>query len=112
MCGVSLLDRIRSEELRKLLGILDIGEMLRRARLRRFGHIMRKEEDDWVKRCMKMEVEGNVPEGRRKTWTEGRAREASHFHSKNIKNRKKKIKKIKKKVTEKKKGGFLLFAVV
>ena len=46
--------------------ILDIGEMLRR--LRWFGHVMRKEDDDWVKRCMNLEVEGNVPRGPRKTW--------------------------------------------
>ena len=49
------------------MGILDIGEMLRRARLRWFGHVMRKEDDDWVKRCMNLEVEGNAPKFPRKT---------------------------------------------
>ncbi len=68
MCGVSLLDHIRSEDLRKRMGILGIEEMLRRARLRWFGHVMRKEDDDWVKRCMNLEVEGNAPKGPRKTW--------------------------------------------
>ena len=68
MCGVSLLDHIRSDVLRKRLNILDIGEVLRRARLRWFGHVMRKEDDDWVKRCMDIVVEGKLPRGPRKTW--------------------------------------------
>ena len=29
---------------------------------------MRKEDDDWVKRCMDIEVVGKVPRGPRKTW--------------------------------------------
>ena len=68
MCGVTLRDHIRSEELRKSMGILSIEEMLRRARLRWFGHVMRKEYNDWVKRCTKLEVQGNTSKGPRKTW--------------------------------------------
>jgi hypothetical protein len=68
MCGVSLLDHIRSEDLRHRMGILDIGEMLRRARLRWFGHVMRKDDYDAVKKCMDLEVEGTAPRGPRKTW--------------------------------------------
>ena len=49
ICGVSLCDRITSEELRKRLGITNIGEILRRARLRWFGHVMRKDDNSWVK---------------------------------------------------------------
>jgi hypothetical protein len=38
--------------------------------LRWFGHVERKEDDDWVKRCTRMEVVGKRPRGRpRKTWT-------------------------------------------
>jgi hypothetical protein len=37
--------------------------------LRWFGHVERKEDDDWVKRCTRMEVVGKRPRGRpRKTW--------------------------------------------
>ena len=54
--------------LRKRLKIPDIGEMLRRARLRWFGHVMRKDDDDWVKRCMNLTVEGTAPRGKKKTW--------------------------------------------
>ena len=68
MCGVSLLDKIKSEELRKRMEILDIGEMLRMARLRWFGHVMRMDEDNWVKKCMNLEVQGTVARGPRKTW--------------------------------------------
>ena len=68
ICGVSLCDRIASEELRKRLGITNIGEILRRARLRWFGHVMRKDDNSWVKNCMFLEVEGKVPKGNRKTW--------------------------------------------
>ena len=68
MCGVSLLDHIRSEDLRKRMEILSIEEMLRRARLRWFGHVMRKDDDDWVKKCMDLEVEGTALKGPRKTW--------------------------------------------
>jgi hypothetical protein len=38
-------------------------------RLRWFGHVERKEDDDWVKRFTRMEVVGKRPRGRpRKTW--------------------------------------------
>jgi hypothetical protein len=37
--------------------------------LRCIGHVERKRDDDWLKRCTRMEVEGNRPRGRpRKTW--------------------------------------------
>ena len=40
-----------------------------RARLRWFGHIERKSDEDWVKRVTNLEVEGNRPAGRpKKTW--------------------------------------------
>jgi hypothetical protein len=47
MCGVSLTDRIHSEDLRDLVGVEPIGEVYRRNRLRWFGHVERKEDDDW-----------------------------------------------------------------
>jgi hypothetical protein len=50
MCGVSLRDRIHSEDLRDWVGVEPIGEVCRRNRLRWFGHVERKEDDDWVSR--------------------------------------------------------------
>jgi len=35
------------------------------------GHVLRKDDDDWVKKCMVYEVEGSRPRGRpKKTWKE------------------------------------------
>jgi len=36
-----------------------------------YGHVLRKEDNDWVKKCMEYRVEGARPRGRpKKTWTE------------------------------------------
>ena len=44
---------------------------LQRNRLRWYGHVLRKEDNDWVKKCMEYEVEGAKPRGRpKKTWRE------------------------------------------
>ena len=38
-------------------------------RLRWYGHVMRKGDEDWVKKCLENRVEGRRPVGRRKsTW--------------------------------------------
>ena len=43
--------------------------MVRRGRLRCYGHVVRKEENDWVKKVMSFNVEGTRPSGRpKKTW--------------------------------------------
>ena len=63
MCGVKLNERKKSEELRELLG-LD-----QKSRLRWFGHVERKDDNDWVKGCITWEVEGIRQRGRpKKTW--------------------------------------------
>ena len=51
MCGVKLRDRVSSRELR--------GRQ--QNRLRWYGHVLRKEDNDWVKKCMENEVEGTRP---------------------------------------------------
>jgi len=34
-------------------------------------HVLQKEDNDWVKKCMEYEVEGSIPRGRpRRTWRE------------------------------------------
>jgi len=49
----------------------DIAFVLQQNRLRWYGHVLRKEDDDWVKKCMEYEVEGPRPRGRPKeTWRE------------------------------------------
>jgi len=69
MCGVKLQDRVPSKELRERLGLDDIISVLQQNRLRRYGHVLRKEDNDWVKKCMEYEVKGVRPRGRpKKTW--------------------------------------------
>ena len=43
--------------------------MIIKSRLRWFGHVERKDDSDWVKRCITWEVEGVRQRGRpKKTW--------------------------------------------
>ena len=46
MCGVSLKDRKRSVDLYSLLRVQSVAEVVRRGRLRWFGHVERKSGDD------------------------------------------------------------------
>ena len=71
MCGVKLQDRVPSKELIGRLELQDIISVLQRNRLRWYGHVLWKEDNDWVKKCMDYEVEGTRPRGRpKKTWRE------------------------------------------
>src|SRR5277367_2623468 len=71
MCGVTLKHRQRSQDLLERLGIVGVAERVRRGRLRWFGHVERKNADDWVKKCREMVVEGSKSRGRnKKTWME------------------------------------------
>ena len=71
MCGVKLKDRLPSKELRERLGVDDIALILQQNRLRWHGHVLRKDDDDWVKKCMEYEVEGSRPRKRpKRTWKE------------------------------------------
>jgi hypothetical protein len=54
MYGISLRDRVPSEELRVWVGVEAISDVCMRNRLRWFGHVERKEDDDWVKRCARL----------------------------------------------------------
>jgi len=67
MCGIKLKDRFPSKELRERLGIDDIALVLQQNMLHWYGHVLRKEDDDWVKKCMEYEVEGPRP---KTTWRE------------------------------------------
>ena len=58
MCGVSMKDRRTSEGLRRLFGIEPITTVIRSGRLRWYGHVMRKNVEHWVKKCMDIIVEG------------------------------------------------------
>ena len=54
---------------RERLEIEDIISVLQQNRLEWYGHVLRKEDNDWVKKCMEYEVEGSRPRGRpKRTW--------------------------------------------
>jgi len=56
--------------LRERLGIDDIL-ILQQKRLGWYGHVLQKEDTDWVKKCMEYEVQGSRPTSRpKKTWRE------------------------------------------
>ena len=61
-----LQDRVPSKGLRERLGLDDIISVLQQNRLRWYGHVLQKEDNDWVKKCMECEVEGAWPGGRPK----------------------------------------------
>jgi len=45
--------------------------VIQQNRLQWYGHVLQKEDNEWVKKCMEYEVEGARPRGRpKKTWRE------------------------------------------
>jgi len=54
-----------------LLEIYDTITVIQQHRLRWYGHVLRKDENDWMKKCMDFEVEGVRPRSKpKKTWSE------------------------------------------
>ena len=70
MCGVKLKDRESSEELMNRLGLKERVEHLAKANgVRWYGHVLRKEKDDILRRALAFEVDGVRRRGRpKKTW--------------------------------------------
>ena len=70
MSGESLRRRYTVAELRGLLGLKDVASVLRSRRLRWYGHLERKDDQDWIKKVWKgWDVPGPRPVGRpRQTW--------------------------------------------
>jgi len=62
-------DKVLSKELSERLGIDYIILVLQQNRLQWYGHVLRKADTDWVKKCMEYEVEGSRPRGRpKRSW--------------------------------------------
>src|SRR6266496_1083474 len=69
MCRVSLKDGKSSEELLSRLGIVSVVEIVKKDRLRWFGHVERKMAEDWISKYRELEVDGGRGKGRpKKTW--------------------------------------------
>jgi len=67
--SLSLRDGKASAELLSRLGLASVSEVVEKNRLRWFGHVEKKDVEDWVSRCRKLEVVGNRGRGRpRKSW--------------------------------------------
>src|SRR6218665_850401 len=63
---VSLRDRRRNEDIREVLGVACITDKVREARMRWFGHVMRREDGCCIKRIINAEVYGRRSRGRQK----------------------------------------------
>jgi len=59
--ALSYKDRVPSKGLRERLGLDDRTSVLQQNRLRWYGHMLRKEDSDWVKKFMEYEVESTKP---------------------------------------------------
>ena len=67
--GVTRKDKIRNEYVRGAAKIAKLGDKIRNARLRWYGHVKRREEDYVGKRIMEMVVPGIRKRGRpRRRW--------------------------------------------
>ena len=64
MCGVTLKDRCKSEELRKRLNTEDVAGVIIKSRLIWFGYLERKDGGVWALACRNMFVPGNAGKGR------------------------------------------------
>ena len=69
MCNVRPEDDIGSDAILSMLGIEDLSSIIRRTRLRWFGHVERSE--GWINRVRKLKIESKKGPGRpKKTWEE------------------------------------------
>ena len=69
MAGVRLRDGVPSAEVLERCGLESIIMQMRRRRLRWFGHVVRREEEEPIGNAYRMEIPGRQPRGRpRKTW--------------------------------------------
>ena len=69
MCGVTLQTRVPSEDLLHNSGLVDIRRVLKRNRLRMFGHVARRGINEPLGKIRRLEAPGRRPPGRpKKTW--------------------------------------------
>ena len=64
--GVSLMERIESEDIRKRAGVCKITDKARESRMRWYGHVVRRDEDDLIRSAKEMAVEGRRSRGRQR----------------------------------------------
>ena len=64
--GVTRMDKIRNEYIRGTAQVRRFGEKIREARLRWYGHVLRKDDGCTGRRMLRMELPGNSKRGRPK----------------------------------------------
>ena len=64
MCGVTKLDKIRNERIRRTTKVGEITKKVQEIRLMWYGHVMRREEHYVGRRAMVMKVQGRRKRGR------------------------------------------------
>ena len=71
MSGATQKDRRTCEELRQGLSIESVDRVVSRGRLRWYGHVKRKNADDWVSKCRNLVMVGGTRKERgKKRWIE------------------------------------------
>ena len=66
---VSRRDHMLNEEIRRILHVSPIDEVMRRGRLRWFGHVQRRDATNVTRRAMELAIPGTRRRGRpKKTW--------------------------------------------
>ncbi|XP_070000722.1 uncharacterized protein [Penaeus vannamei] len=65
-CGHTLKDHVRNEVIREIFGIMPITERFRKARLRWFGHVKRRDEEYAGRRVLEMAPPARRRKGRPK----------------------------------------------
>ena len=60
MCGISMKEKRTNEELKRLFGVEPITTVIRSGRLRWYGHVMRKGDEDWGKKCIELKAEDRL----------------------------------------------------
>ena len=69
MSHATFKDRTPSKDLLTKFDLLPVRRVVQRNRLRWFGHVVRMDNDNWVKKYMTLEVNGRRdPGGPKKTW--------------------------------------------
>ena len=67
--GVKWQDKLENEQVRLRVWVYSMEQRLRENRLRWFGHVVRMEEDDAIKRVRKMQIPGEARGRRRPKFT-------------------------------------------
>ena len=69
MSHATFKDRISSKDLLNKFDLLPVRRVVQRNRLHWFGHVVRMDNDNWVKKFMTLKVNGRRDPGRpKKTW--------------------------------------------